>query len=72
MKSYILIDRSKNIRKNCAITSCFTSSDEIDEKAIKLWIDTAEGLKILFPTAFDTIPKSNKFEAIYIGELYTE
>lgn len=41
-----------------------TPSGWLDEEALELLIETAEGLQITFHMAFDSIPEDRQFEAI--------
>ena len=46
------------------VFGCLTPSGWLDEEALELLIDTAEGLQITFHMAFDSIPAARQFEAI--------
>lgn len=46
------------------VFGCLTAEGWLDEEALELLIETAEGLQITFHMAFDAIPKDRQFEAV--------
>lgn len=55
---------AKKIGTDGVVFGCLTPSGWLDEEALELLIDTAEGLQITFHMAFDSIPAARQFEAI--------
>ena len=55
---------AKKLGTDGVVIGCLTPSGWIDEEAMELLIETAEGLQITFHMAFDQIPKERQFEAI--------
>ena len=46
------------------VIGCLTEDGWLDEEALDLFIETAEGLQITFHMAFDALSKENQFKAI--------
>ncbi len=46
------------------VLGCLTENGWLDEEALELLIETAEGLQITFHMAFDVLSKENQFKAI--------
>lgn len=55
---------AKKMGTDGVVFGCLTPSGWLDEEALDLLIDTAEGLQITFHMAFDSIPAARQFEAI--------
>lgn len=55
---------AKKMGTDGVVFGCLTPSGWLDEEALELLIDTAEGLQITFHMAFDGIPAARQFEAI--------
>lgn len=55
---------AKKLGTDGIVLGCLTPSDWIDEEAMELLLETAEGLQTTFHMAFDSIPKDRQFEAI--------
>lgn len=55
---------AKKLGTDGVVFGCLTPSGWLDEEALELFIDTAEGLQITFHMAFDSIPAARQFEAI--------
>lgn len=55
---------AKKIGTDGVVLGCLTKDGWLDEEALELLIDTAEGLQITFHMAFDTLTKENQFKAI--------
>ncbi|WP_165005391.1 MULTISPECIES: copper homeostasis protein CutC [unclassified Enterococcus] len=55
---------AKKLGTDGVVIGCLTPSGWLDEEALELLIETAEGLQITFHMAFDSIPKERQFEAI--------
>ena len=55
---------AKKLGTDGVVFGCLTPNGWLDEEALELLIDTAEGLQITFHMAFDAIPESRQFEAI--------
>lgn len=55
---------AKKLGTDGIVLGCLTPSGWIDEEAMELLLETAEGLQITFHMAFDSIPRSRQFEAI--------
>lgn len=55
---------AKKMGTDGVVFGCLTPSGWLDEEALELLIDTAEGLQITFHMAFDSIPAARQFEAI--------
>lgn len=55
---------AKKIGTDGVVFGCLTPSGWLDEEALELLIETAEGLQITFHMAFDAIPQTRQFEAI--------
>ena len=46
------------------VLGCLTPSGWLDEEALELLLETAEGLQVTFHMAFDAIPAARQFKAI--------
>lgn len=55
---------AKKLGTDGVVLGCLTPSGWLDEEALELFIDNAEGLQITFHMAFDAIPAERQFEAI--------
>lgn len=55
---------SKKLGTDGVVIGCLTPSGWLDEEALEVLIDSAEGLQITFHMAFDAIPQERQFEAI--------
>lgn len=55
---------AKKMGTDGVVFGCLMPSGWLDEEALELLIDTAEGLQITFHMAFDSIPAARQFEAI--------
>jgi copper homeostasis protein len=55
---------AKKLGTDGVVFGCLTPSGWLDEEALELLIETAEGLQVTFHMAFDAIPESRQFEAI--------
>lgn len=55
---------AKKLGTDGVVFGCLTPSGWLDEDALELFIDNAEGLQITFHMAFDAIPTERQFEAI--------
>lgn len=55
---------AKKLGTDGVVFGCLTPSGWLDEEALELFIDNAEGLQITFHMAFDAIPTERQFEAI--------
>lgn len=55
---------AKKIGTDGVVLGCLTAEAWLDEEALELLIDTAEGLQITFHMAFDLLSKENQFKAI--------
>lgn len=55
---------AKKLGTDGVVLGCLTPSGWIDEEAMELLLETAEGLQTTFHMAFDSIPKKRQFEAI--------
>ncbi|WP_428210474.1 copper homeostasis protein CutC [Enterococcus faecium] len=55
---------AKKLGTDGVVFGCLTPSGWLDEEALELLIETAEGLQITFHMAFDSIPEDRQFEAI--------
>lgn len=55
---------AKKLGTDGVVIGCLTPSGWLDEEALELLIEIAEGLQITFHMAFDSIPKERQFEAI--------
>lgn len=55
---------AKKLGTDGVVFGCLTPSGWLDEEALELFIDNAEGLQITFHMAFDAIPAERQFEAI--------
>ncbi|WP_375179615.1 copper homeostasis protein CutC [Enterococcus rotai] len=55
---------AKKIGTDGVVLGCLTADGWLDEDALELLIDTAEGLQITFHMAFDVLNKENQFKAI--------
>ncbi|THE14577.1 copper homeostasis protein CutC [Enterococcus hirae] len=55
---------AKKLGTDGVVLGCLTPSGWLDEEALELLIETAEGLQITFHMAFDSIPEERQFEAI--------
>ena len=61
---YTDLIEAKKIGTDGVVFGCLTPSGWLDEEALELLIETAEGLQITFHMAFDAILPSRQFEAI--------
>ncbi|OTN76872.1 copper homeostasis protein CutC [Enterococcus sp. 8G7_MSG3316] len=55
---------AKKMGTDGVVLGCLTPSGWLDEEALELLLDTAEGLQVTFHMAFDTIPAERQFAAI--------
>ncbi|MTD41594.1 copper homeostasis protein CutC [Erwinia sp. CPCC 100877] len=55
---------AKKIGTDGVVLGCLTKDNWLDEEALELLIETAEGLQITFHMAFDELSKENQFKAI--------
>jgi copper homeostasis protein len=55
---------AKKLGTDGVVFGCLTPNNWLDEDALEMLIDNAEGLQITFHMAFDTIPKERQLEAI--------
>lgn len=55
---------AKKIGTDGVVIGCLTSEDWLDEEALEMLIETAEGLQITFHMAFDVLSKEQQFRAI--------
>ena len=55
---------AKKIGTDGVVLGCLTPSGWLDEEALELLLDTAEGLQVTFHMAFDAIPAERQFAAI--------
>lgn len=55
---------AKKMGTDGVVFGCLTPSGWLDEEALELLIETAEGLQITFHMAFDALVKERQFEAI--------
>lgn len=55
---------AKKIGTDGVVLGCLTADGWLDEEALELLIDTAEGLQLTFHMAFDVLNKENQFKAI--------
>lgn len=55
---------AKKLGTDGIVVGCLTVDNWLDEEAMELLIDTAEGLQITFHMAFDQLSKENQFAAI--------
>ena len=55
---------AKKLGTDGVVLGCLTPSGWIDEEAMELLLETAEGLQTTFHLAFDSIPKDRQFAAI--------
>lgn len=55
---------AKKIGTDGVVLGCLTEDGWLDEDALELLIETAEGLQITFHMAFDALPKEKQFKAI--------
>lgn len=55
---------AKKIGSDGVVFGCLTKDGWLDEEALELLIDTAEGLQITFHMAFDLLSPSNQLKAI--------
>lgn len=55
---------AKKLGTDGVVFGCLTPSNWLDEEALEMLIDNAEGLQITFHMAFDAIAKERQFEAI--------
>ncbi|WP_206854886.1 copper homeostasis protein CutC [Candidatus Enterococcus mangumiae] len=55
---------SKKLGTDGVVIGCLTPSGWLDEEALEVLIESAEGLQITFHMAFDAIPQERQFEAI--------
>lgn len=55
---------AKKLGTDGVVLGCLTPSGWIDEEAMELLLETAEGLQTTFHMAFDSIPKDRQFAAI--------
>ncbi|MDA3973731.1 copper homeostasis protein CutC [Enterococcus thailandicus] len=55
---------AKKLGTDGVVIGCLTPSGWLDEEALELLIETAEGLQITFHMAFDSIPEERQFAAI--------
>ncbi len=59
-----MIEAKKLSKLDGVVLGCLTPSGWIDEEAMELLLETAEGLQTTFHMAFDSIPKDRQFAAI--------
>lgn len=55
---------AKKLGTDGIVVGCLTVDNWLDEEAMELLIDTAEGLQITFHMAFDQLSKENQFAAV--------
>lgn len=55
---------AKKLGTDGVVIGCLTPSRWLDEEALEVLIDSAEGLQITFHMAFDAIPQERQYEAI--------
>lgn len=55
---------AKKLGTDGVVFGCLTPNNWLDEEALEMLIDNAEGLQITFHMAFDAIPIERQFEAI--------
>ena len=55
---------AKKIGTDGVVFGCLTEDGQLDEEALELLIETAEGLQITFHMAFDQLSEEAQFEAI--------
>jgi copper homeostasis protein len=55
---------AKKLGSDGVVFGCLTPNNWLDEEALEMLIDNAEGLQITFHMAFDAIPTERQFEAI--------
>ncbi|MPM91207.1 Copper homeostasis protein CutC [bioreactor metagenome] len=55
---------AKKLGTDGVVIGCLTPSGWLDEEALELLIETAEGLQITYHMAFDSIPEERQFAAI--------
>ncbi|ALS01234.1 copper homeostasis protein CutC [Enterococcus silesiacus] len=55
---------AKKIGTDGVVLGCLTKDNWLDEEALELLIDTAEGIQITFHMAFDVLSKENQLKAI--------
>ena len=55
---------AKKLGTDGVVIGCLTPSGWLDEEALEVLIDSAEGLQITFHMAFDEIPQERQYEAI--------
>ncbi|MBE9910184.1 copper homeostasis protein CutC [Enterococcus mundtii] len=55
---------AKKLGTDGVVIGCLTPSGWLDEEALEVLIDSAEGLQITFHMAFDAIPQERQYEAI--------
>lgn len=55
---------AKKLGTDGVVFGCLTPSGWLDEEALEMLIDNAEGLQITFHMAFDAIPEERQFAAI--------
>lgn len=55
---------AKKLGTDGVVIGCLTPSGWLDEEALEVLIDSAEGLQITFHIAFDAIPQERQYEAI--------
>lgn len=55
---------AKKLGTDGVVIGCLTPSGWLDEEALELLIETAEGLQITFHMAFDSVPEERQFAAI--------
>ena len=55
---------AKKLGTDGIVIGCLTEAGWLDEEALDLFIETAEGLQITFHMAFDALSKENQFKAI--------
>lgn len=55
---------AKKLGTDGVVIGCLTADNELDEEAMELLLDTADGLQITFHMAFDQLPLSKQLTAI--------
>lgn len=55
---------AKKLGTDGIVIGCLTADNWLDEEAMELFIETAEGLQVTFHMAFDQLSKENQFAAI--------
>lgn len=55
---------AKKLGTDGVVLGCLTPSGWLDEEALELLLETAEGLQVTFHMAFDAIPTARQFKAI--------